>query len=144
MSSWNYRTMGTKRKSYKPGDKGGQLGEDVGREWFWIFQQQQRRIEIKGTISYKLWKKIIFKLKFYSQSEYQLNMEAFFGQSGPQGIYHAHSLFMEATGGAAPPQWKSKQIKRKTWDLGKKRSHGRQVIWGPQGEGQGYPRTAVV
>ena len=64
-SSWKYRTMGTKRTSYKLGGRGEQLGE-VGREWFGIFQKQLRKLEINGEISYQFWKEILFHLEFYS------------------------------------------------------------------------------
>lgn len=46
--------------------------------------------------------KIIFKLEFYSQSEYQLNMKEtgdIFRLSGPLGVYHPGSLSQEALEG---------------------------------------------
>lgn len=61
---WEYgQNLGTRKKSYKLGHRGGWLGEGDGWERFGIFQQQQRKLEINGTISYKFWMKIIFKLE---------------------------------------------------------------------------------
>lgn len=53
------------------GGRGERLG-DVGREWFWIFQKQLRKLETNGEISYQFWKEILFHLEFYSESEQQL------------------------------------------------------------------------